>query len=244
VTLTLSPQIKIVALVGLVAALVLGAGSFVLAHMGNSTNAPVPAPARPVHRTQAQTAAGSAAKAPAAKKAPASGAAATMKPHAAKHAAAAPASSKAQASKARAATSPAAKAPAAKAPATTVQVQVPAATGSELPAALVKQLRRHPVVVVALFDREVPADGIALSEARAGARDVHAGFLAVNLLDAHLTGPLTASAGDGTVLPDPGVLVYRRPGVLMNRLDGFADRAAVAQAAATARVAEHPAPGS
>jgi hypothetical protein len=33
------------------------------------------------------------------------------------------------------------------------------------------------------------------------------------------------------VLPDPAVLVYRRPGDLVARFDGFADRDTVAQAA-------------
>ena len=32
------------------------------------------------------------------------------------------------------------------------------------------------------------------------------------------------------VLPDPAVLVYRRPGKLVARFDGFADRDTVAQA--------------
>jgi len=47
-------------------------------------------------------------------------------------------------------------------------------------------------------------------------------------------GPLVRQFG---VLPDPAVLVYRRPGDLVARFDGFADRDTVAQAAADAATA-------
>jgi hypothetical protein len=43
------------------------------------------------------------------------------------------------------------------------------------------------------------------------------------------------------VLPDPGILVFRRPGTLMNRVTGFADRTAVAQIVAAALLADAPA---
>ena len=47
----------------------------------------------------------------------------------------------------------------------------------------------------------------------------------------------------GGLLPAPGVLIYRRPGVLVERLDGFTDRDVVAQAAA-ASVTAPPLTGS
>jgi len=37
------------------------------------------------------------------------------------------------------------------------------------------------------------------------------------------------------VLPDPALLVYRRPGDLVTRINGFADRETVAQAAKNAK---------
>ena len=46
-----------------------------------------------------------------------------------------------------------------------------------------------------------------------------------------LTGEVTKLG----VLPDPALLVFRRPGDLVFRVNGFADRATVAQAAVNAR---------
>jgi hypothetical protein len=51
------------------------------------------------------------------------------------------------------------------------------------------------------------------------------------VLDNRVAGILTALLPGGGLLPDPGVLVYRAPGDVALRLDGFADRASVAQAA-------------
>jgi hypothetical protein len=53
----------------------------------------------------------------------------------------------------------------------------------------------------------------------------------LDVLDERQAGPLTSLLG---VLPDPAVLVYRRPGDLVARFDGFADRDTVAQAVANA----------
>jgi hypothetical protein len=53
-----------------------------------------------------------------------------------------------------------------------------------------------------------------------------------------VAGILTALLPGGGLLPDPGVLVYRAPGDLAIRLDGFADRDAVAQAAANVSAGE------
>jgi hypothetical protein len=51
------------------------------------------------------------------------------------------------------------------------------------------------------------------------------------VLDNKVAGILTALLPGGGLLPDPGVLIYRAPGDIAIRLDGFADRASVAQAA-------------
>ena len=207
--LTLSPQIKIVALVGLLAALALGGGMMFLSRSQASSSAS--APAAPLKHYHRPTAAKPATK-------PAS--------HAGTRTKAALPTARPAAPKA---------APAPK-PVAAHHVQ-PVVAANGLPAVLNELLQTHRVVVVSLFDPEVPTDAIAYAEARAGAKDAAAGFLGVNVLDERISGPLTALAGNGTVLPDPGILVYRRPGTLMNRISGFADRDAVAQLVTAALLA-------
>jgi hypothetical protein len=92
-------------------------------------------------------------------------------------------------------------------------------------------LRTHQVVVVSLFDPQARVDQISLAEASAGARAANAGFVPLDVLRQGQGGPLVKQLG---VLPDPAVLVYRRPGDLVARFDGFADRDTVAQAVANA----------
>ncbi len=114
----------------------------------------------------------------------------------------------------------------------TVRKQPPALVAANgLPLPLAKALRTHRVVVVSLFDPQSRTDAISFAEARAGARAAHVGFLGVSVLDNAVAGPLTAVLPAGQLLPEPGLLIYRRPNVLVQRIDGFADRDAVAQAA-------------
>jgi hypothetical protein len=107
----------------------------------------------------------------------------------------------------------------------------PVVATNGLPIVLVQALARHPVVVVALYDPQARIDGISLAEAQAGAAVAGAGFVPLNVLDTQQAGPLMKLLG---VLPDPAVLVYRRPGDLAARFDGFADRDTVAQAVTNA----------
>lgn len=100
-----------------------------------------------------------------------------------------------------------------------------------LPAPLRSALERHRVVVVGVHDAHAPTDSAAFTEARHGAVEAHVGWLPVDVLDNAIAGPLTALLPAGEVLPDPGILVYRRPGKLVFRFDGYLDRDAVAQAA-------------
>ena len=95
-------------------------------------------------------------------------------------------------------------------------------------------LREHDVVVVSLFDPQARVDQISLAEASAGAKAAHAGFVPLDVLRQGQAGPLVRQLG---VLPDPAVLVYRRPGDIVARFDGFADRDTVAQAVANAAAA-------
>src|SRR5581483_1557381 len=101
---------------------------------------------------------------------------------------------------------------------------------SGLPAAVSKELGSGRVVVVSLFAPKAKIDGTATREAAAGAGLAGASFVKVDV---------TTSAIDGLnrrygVLQDPAVLVLRPPGDLIVRIDGFADRDTVAQAAANA----------
>jgi hypothetical protein len=226
VNLTLSPQMKIVALVGVILVLALGAGSMLLKR---SATAPVTVPTTPLKHFHPKVA----APAKHAVKPVAATSKSSAKP-AARHAAA-PAIS-AKPTSANPATKPAVK-PEKKA-------VVPAVATNGLPGALDLLLHGHRVVVVALWDPEIPSDRYAFLEAEAGAKAANAGFLGVNVLDEKLSAPLTALVGGGTVLPSPGVLVYKQPAMLMNRIDGFADRDAIAEAVSNALMADAPAPGA
>jgi hypothetical protein len=103
-----------------------------------------------------------------------------------------------------------------------------------LPPEVAAALRKHELVVVSLYDPQARVDRISLAEASAGAKVGHAGFVPLNVLRQGQAGPLMRQLG---VLPDPAVLVYRRPGKLVARFDGFADRDTVAQAVVNAAAA-------
>lgn len=100
-----------------------------------------------------------------------------------------------------------------------------------LPPAIARALGAHEVVVVSLYTPRLELDAVTKAEAEAGAAVGHAGFVAVNVRSEGTARVLTKLLG---VLDAPGTLVYRRPGELFMRLDGFNDRETVAQAAQNA----------
>jgi hypothetical protein len=102
---------------------------------------------------------------------------------------------------------------------------------AQLPQPLQWQLAHHKVVVVSFYNPSSNVDAISVAEAHAGATAAGAGFLLVSVLDNKVAGILTGLLPDGGLLPDPGVFIYRAPGDVAIRLDGFADRDTVAQAA-------------
>jgi hypothetical protein len=114
----------------------------------------------------------------------------------------------------------------------------------QLPPSLRYALERHRIVVVSLWDPQAPVDYITVAEAHAGADAAGAGFVLVNVLDNSVAGPLTALLPSGDMLPDPGVLLYRAPGKVVYRFDGFLDRNSVAQAAANAKAGLDTAPAA
>ena len=100
-----------------------------------------------------------------------------------------------------------------------------------LPPAIAAALARHQVVVVSLFVPGADVDNMAVKEARAGAALGGAGFVAASVLDERVAEPLSAVT---TTLETPAVLVLGRSGKAELRIDGFADRQMVAQAATNA----------
>ena len=102
--------------------------------------------------------------------------------------------------------------------------------GERLPAAIQQGLSANRVVVVALYDPTAKIDGTALREAQAGAQLAGTTFVPIDVTKNDVDA-LNARYG---VIQDPAVLVLRPPGDLVVRIDGFADRDTVAQAAANA----------
>lgn len=225
-TMTLSPPVKILALIGLLAVVALGASTMLL----GKSSSPVRTSTAQPHNTATvaphvtpKTAAHAAAKTHVAAKAHAKTTAPAKK--AVHKAVATPA-------KAHAAT---------KAHAVAKHAATPVRHGNlvyaDLPSVLQKQLALHKVVVVSLYNPNADVDAISVAEAHAGATDAASGFLLVNVLDNSIAGPLTALLPGGGLLPDPGVLVYRAPGDIMVRFNGFVDRATVSQAVTNALAA-------
>ena len=119
-------------------------------------------------------------------------------------------------------------APAAK-PAAAVKPVVKLVPG--LPGPIRYALLRHRSVVVAIHGRG-GFDAVAAEEARAGASLAHTSFLSLDVRKPRYATPIAAFADS---ISDPAVIVVRRPGIVVKRLEGFHDRQVVAQAAHDAR---------
>jgi hypothetical protein len=97
-----------------------------------------------------------------------------------------------------------------------------------LPPALQRALTARPVAVVSLVTPASSLDEMAAKEAAAGASAAGASFVTVDVSSERQARPFSVMLG---VLDAPTVLVFKRPGELFVRLDGFADLDMVAQAA-------------
>lgn len=203
-----SPQVRLIAVLGLVLAL-LGGGATML--MGRNAAAAAEDEALPPSAVQG--ALNVAARA----QTTADAATARAKSVDAQTAEAAPAAAPKPAAKPKAAAKP---------------KPAPTVAPNGLPMSIATALNRYEVVVVSLYASGAALDATALEEARAGAKDAGAGFVAVNVLDAKQSEPLAKLLG---VDEPPAVLVYRSPDELLYRFDGFVDLATVSQAASTAR---------
>jgi hypothetical protein len=118
------------------------------------------------------------------------------------------------------------------------KAHVPAVIGG-MPSALALALRSHSVVVVSLYTPDSSVDAMATQEARHGAGVAHVGFVAFSVADERVVSPLTslltgAPTPADRVLDGPATLVFVRPNSLFVRLNGFADRDTIAQAAINA----------
>jgi len=109
---------------------------------------------------------------------------------------------------------------------------IKAAQAAGPPDPVAQAFGRHKTVVVSLYDPYSQVDGIAFAEAKAGAALAGVGFVPLSVLSQAQVGKLTEQLG---LLPDPGILVYVRPGTLAAKISGFADKETVAQAAQNAQ---------
>lgn len=139
-----------------------------------------------------------------------------------------------KASGATPAAAPAANAkPAAAKPAPVAKPEPAPKPDDGLPAKLTAALASNRTVVVVLHSPDSSVAAMARAEAEAGAKQANVAFVPLNVLVPKEIDELTATLG---VMSEPAVLVFRRPGKVVVRLDGFADRELVAQAAASGAV--------
>jgi hypothetical protein len=95
-----------------------------------------------------------------------------------------------------------------------------------LPKPVAHALRYNRVAVVAVYVPGAPVDKIVIGEARAAAKTSHAGLVTIGASSDTALTRLFAKTG---VLPDPAVVVMRRPGVVVAKL-GVVDRETIAAA--------------
>ena len=104
-------------------------------------------------------------------------------------------------------------------------------TASGFPRPINRALGRRRVVVVAVYMPGASVDRLVRADAKAAAQASGAGFVALSALNGRVMSPLVSKTG---VLPDPAVLVVRRPGVVVSTLS-VADQLTISQAVAQAR---------
>jgi hypothetical protein len=107
----------------------------------------------------------------------------------------------------------------------------PATPKSGFPLLVDRALENRRVVVVALYMPGASVDAVVRKEARAGAIRAGAGYVAIPATSSRLVEPLIAKTG---VLPEPAVVIVKRPGVVTATF-GVTDRDLVAQAALQAK---------
>lgn len=210
--LTVSPAIKVFALLGVLVALVMGGAFFVMGGSQETVASSAPLPALPTKKKVGVV------DAPAVAKKTAASANARVKKAAAAEAKPMPAAKGRPSVKPKAATKPLA--------------HLVATNG--LPISIMRALASNDVVVVSLYGGGWKIDPMARDEAAAGARSANAGFVALDVTTAGRAAEALMFKYD-TIFRAPAVLVFRGDGELALQLDGFRDRDTVAQAATNAR---------
>ena len=231
-SLSLSPQLRLIALVGLGAVVLALGGMFFLVRgtlmagdmeqLPPVVHQPKTTKATPAHRKSTPTQHAATTK----HGTPAKHKASTVQPKTEPKSAATP---KAQTTPT---TTPQTRA--APTPTPPATIQTPGVAPNGLPTVIAQALRKDRVVVVALVVPGAELDEMTIAEARAGAKAAGVGFLTVNVLKNSIGRPLAQKLG---VIQTPSLVVYRRPATVFVRFEGFADRATVEQAATSARAA-------
>jgi hypothetical protein len=109
-----------------------------------------------------------------------------------------------------------------------------AAVQAGLPRSVARALAKHPVVVVQLTSKADPVAQLAAGEAKAGAADANAGYVAVNV-DGNGGDVEVLTRALGKLPTAPAALIYVRPAKLFTTLPNFNDRTVVEQALVTAK---------
>jgi hypothetical protein len=117
-------------------------------------------------------------------------------------------------------------------PTTTEAVQPAKPPKPEPKTPLERALAKHKAVVVLFYTPEASYDALQTREARAGAQTGGAGFLALDVSRDKKTAALATSYD---VRDAPAILVFARGPRVAVRLDGYADRDTIEQAALIAR---------
>jgi len=110
-------------------------------------------------------------------------------------------------------------------------------TGSKLhthglPPQVARALQKHSVVVVSLTTPRGQDDLVVRAEAQAGAAEMHAGFVAIDVFHQRPGTQMLRKLG---VIDTPVTLVIKRPANIRSQFPGLVDRDVVAQAVANAR---------
>lgn len=105
------------------------------------------------------------------------------------------------------------------------------ATRSGFPVPVDRALRYRRVVVVVVYMPHAAVDALVRAEARAAAVRSRAGYVPISALNERLVRSLVSKTG---VLPDPAVVIVKRPGLVAATLS-VTDRDTIAQAVAQAR---------
>jgi thiol:disulfide interchange protein len=96
-----------------------------------------------------------------------------------------------------------------------------------LPPAVARALQKHSVVVVTLTTPRGQDDVVVRAEAQAGAAEMHAGFVSIDVFHQQPGTQMLRKLG---VVDTPVTLVIKRPANIVSQFPGLVDRDVVAQA--------------